>query len=186
MCPGGGICGFGILNCCRMKMSSVPLHNYTDSLRYGHMKLTHQTNFYWDGMGMLRTLLGHNNTWHVSLEPKMAFPGVRIVIGSILSALLAWKVFRTLFRRAHIAWLLAGEFGCSSDLSCLHVMLMTMPPIDLVPFQFCDITWHTHNLAILPSTCNKKNHREKMNPCQRKWRHWIRRRFSFLIASWIL
>ena len=102
LCPGGGICRFGILICCRMKMSSVPLHNYTDSLRYGHMKLTHQTNFYWDGMGMLRTLLGHNNTWHVSLEPKMAFPGVRIVIGSILSALQAWNVFPTLWSKISI------------------------------------------------------------------------------------
>ena len=157
MCPGGGISRFGILICCRMKMSSVPLHNYTDSLRYGHMKLTHRTNFYWEmGWACCGPSLDTTTLGHVSLEPKMAIPGVRIVIGSILSALLAWKVFRTLFRRAHIAWLLAGKFGCSSDLSCLHVMLITMPPIDLVPFQFCDIPWHIQNLAKWPSTCNKK------------------------------
>ena len=64
----------------------------------------------------------------------MALPGVRIVIGSILSALLAWNVIRNLFRHAHVALLLAGGFGCSSDPSCLHVMLIKMQPIDLVPF----------------------------------------------------
>ena len=52
---------------------------------------------------------------HVSLEPKMAIPGVRIVIDSILSSLLAWNVLHTLFRHDHISWLLAGRFGRSSD-----------------------------------------------------------------------
>ena len=81
-------------------MSLVPLHNNIDSLRYGRLKLTHQTKKIFDGMGMLWTLLVHNNTWHVSLGPKMAVPGVRSVIACVLSVLLVWDVIHTLFGRA--------------------------------------------------------------------------------------
>jgi len=38
---------------------------------------------------MLWTLLGYNNTGHVSFGPKMAVLGVRSVIACVLSALLA-------------------------------------------------------------------------------------------------
>ena len=57
-------------------------------------------------MGMLWTLLGHNNTGHVSLGPTMAVPGVRSVIVCVLSALLAWDVIYTLFGHAQISQLL--------------------------------------------------------------------------------
>ena len=46
---------------------------------------------------MLWTLLGYNNTEHVSLGPKMAVPGVRSVIACVLSVLLVWDVIHTLF-----------------------------------------------------------------------------------------
>ena len=46
---------------------------------------------------------------------EMTFPGVKIVIGCILSVLLAWDVVDTLFGHAHISWLLAGGCGRSSD-----------------------------------------------------------------------
>ena len=49
---------------------------------------------------MLWTLLGYNNTEHVSLGPKMAVPGVRSVIACVLSVLLVWDVIHTLFGRA--------------------------------------------------------------------------------------
>ena len=80
---------------------------------------------------MLWTLLGHNNTRHVSLEPKMAVPSFRIVIGCILDAFLA----RTC--------LVAGRFGCVRVI----LMLITMQPIDLVPIRCCDPLWHIQNLA---------------------------------------
>ena len=96
-------------------MSLVPLHNYIDLLRYGRLKLTHQTNFLFDELGMLWTLLGHNNTGHVSLGPKMTVLGARSVIDCVLSALLAWDISYTLFGHAQISLLLAVGFGRSSD-----------------------------------------------------------------------
>ena len=64
---------------------------------------------------MLLTPLGHNNTGHVSLGPKMTVLGARSIIGCVLSALLAWDISYTLFGHAQISWLLAVGFGCSSD-----------------------------------------------------------------------
>ena len=61
------------------------------------------------------TLLGHNNTGHVSLGPKMTVLGVRSVIACVLSALLAWDVIYTLFGHAKISQLLEIGFGRSSD-----------------------------------------------------------------------
>ena len=91
-------------------MSLVPLHNNIDSLRYGRLKLTHQTKKIFDGMGMLWTLLVHNNTWHVSLGPKMAVLCVRSVIVCVLSVVLAWDGLCILFGPAQISRLLAGGF----------------------------------------------------------------------------
>ena len=90
-------------------MSLVPLHNNIDSLRYGRLKLTHQTKKI-DGMGMLWTLLVHNNTWYVSLGPKMAVLGVRSVIVCVLSVVLAWDGLCILFGPAQTSRLLAGGF----------------------------------------------------------------------------
>ena len=98
-----------------MRSSLVPSHNYIDSLRYGRLKLTHKTNFLFDELGMLWTLLGNNNTGHVSLGPQMTALGVRSVIGFVLSVLLAWDIIYTLFGRAPISRLLAVGFGHLSD-----------------------------------------------------------------------
>ena len=87
-------------------MSLVPAHNYIDSPRYGRLKLTNKTNFLFDELGMLWALLGNNNTGHVSLGPKMVVPGVRSVIGCVLSALLAWDmgiIYYILFGHAQIS-----------------------------------------------------------------------------------
>ena len=54
----------------------------------------------------------------MSLGPKMTLPGVRSVIGCVLSALLAWNIIYTLFGRAPISRLLAVRFGHSSDPRC--------------------------------------------------------------------
>ena len=67
---------------------------------------------------MLWTLLGNNNTGHVSLEPEMTSPGVRSVIGYVLSALLAWNIIYTPFGHAQISRLLAVGFGHLSDPRC--------------------------------------------------------------------
>ena len=63
---------------------------------------------------MLWTLLVHNNTWHVSLGPKMAVLGVRSVIVCVLSVVLAWDGLCILFGPAQISRLLAGGFVCLS------------------------------------------------------------------------
>ena len=95
-------------------MIQLPLHNYTDSPRCGHSKLTHETIFCRDKMGMLRTINGHGNIAHVSLGPKMTVPGARGVTGWVLPVPLAWDGFYSPFGHAPISQLLAVGFGRSS------------------------------------------------------------------------
>ena len=137
-------------------------------------------------MGLLWALFWHNNTGHVSLEPEMTFPGVRIVIGCTLSVLLAWDVVHTLFGHACISWLLAGGCGRSSDASWStfdadHNATHRFGPI---PILWPPVTHSKSGQAAL--YMQQKFHREKLTPGKRKWRHWICHHFSFPVASWIL
>ena len=167
-------------------MSLVPSHNYIDLLRYDRLKLTHRTNFCWDGMGMLWTLLGNSNTGHVSLGPKMAVPGVRSVIGCVLSALLAWNIIYTLFGRAPISRLLAVGFGHLSDprwstFDADHDAVHRFGPS---PILWLSATHSRSDQMTL--YMYHKIHWWESNPNPRKWPHWIRSIFIILIASQFL
>ena len=142
--------------------------------------------FSFNGMGLLLALFWHNNTGHVSLEPETTSPGVRIVIGCILSAFLAWDVVHTLLRHAHISWLQAGGCGRWSDpsWSSFDADHNAAHRFDPIPIVWPPVTHSKSGQMAL--YMQQKIHREKLTSGKRKWRHWIRHHFSFPVAFWIL
>ena len=150
---------------------------------------TRQFFYLLDELGMLWTLLGNNNTGHVSLGPKMAVPGVRSVIGCVLSVLPAWDDIYTLFGRTPISRLLVAGFGHLSDprwstFDADHDAVHRFGPN---PILWLSATHTLHSRSDqMTIYMYPKIHWWESNPDPRKLPHWIRGLFRILMTSQIL